>query len=250
MLLMYHSTPSRSESVGQYDISAERFREHLDFLQKWGWNTARVCDLAKRRVTRHPTVVLTFDDGYANNYEGVFIPLAERGMVATWFIVTGCIGKQANWLGTNNGTESIMSADQIREIANAGMEIGSHTVEHPDLTRVDSERIMRELNDSRNSLEQLIGREVTSFAYPYGRFNQDTARLTTKCGYKAACTARAGWHRSDHDPMMLRRVAIFADDTASVLARKIAFADNEFSWWNMASYTLSRLAVRIREKQM
>ena len=98
MLLMYHGTQCRSgDPLSKYDISAERFRQHLDMLKETGWNTAHVSALLTPDVFRTKSVVITFDDGFADNYEGAYMPLVERDMVATWFIVTGCVGKIAEW---------------------------------------------------------------------------------------------------------------------------------------------------------
>ncbi len=249
MLLMYHGTPPASRPTSQYDIGARRFRQHLDLLQKAGWQTVRVSDLVGGELSQNKTVVLTLDDGYANNYAGAFKPLVERGMVATWFVVSNLIGKQATWKRRDSNPEPLFSASQLRELAAAGMEIGSHSCSHPDLSRESPDKVVRELVESRKTLEDLLGQEITSFAYPYGFFNEDTVRLTAECGYKTACTARAGWHKSDQDPMTLRRVTVFSRDTPATLARKIAFADNEFGWGRFIGYMVGRLTARIAGKR-
>ena len=129
------------------------------------------------------------------------------------------------------------------------MEVGSHTYSHADLTCETPARIARELIDSRTALEDILGHEITSFAYPYGRFNDDAVRLASECGYTAACTVRLGWVTVAQNPMLLPRVTVFASDTPATLARKIAFADNDLGWGRMLGYTMKRLAARIRGRR-
>jgi hypothetical protein len=102
-----------------------------------------------------------------------------------------------------------------------------------------------EVRGSRHDLEDMLNRPVTSFAYPYGRFDQTAIEAVRRAGFRIACTTRTGWLGSDPDPLTVRRVAVFAADDLSSFARKIVFADTDVSWRKMARYFSSRIKNRL-----
>lgn len=106
VLLVYHGTVLGSEATdSKYAIPAGWFQEHLDFLNGTSWKTVLPKDCFSRDHDESRMVVITFDDGYEDNYEGAFQPLVERGMVATWSLVSGKLGKHADWSEkANNGS--------------------------------------------------------------------------------------------------------------------------------------------------
>ena len=237
---MYHGTPV-DDPISKYSIRANRFNSHLRYLKKQGWHTALFRDLNTSSVLPEKTVVLTFDDGYADNYEGVFMPLAENNMKATWFITTDCIGKHADWMGSSTLQTQMLTTGKILEMEKAGMEIGSHTCSHPDLTMLSYQQQRDEMTRSKQILEALIHGQITSFAYPYGRHNSDSIAAAKADGYQLACTVHPGEFGSEKNPLLVRRITIFASDSASTLARKLAFADNDVSWKKMARYYYQRI---------
>ncbi|MDD5578639.1 MAG: polysaccharide deacetylase family protein [Methylobacter sp.] len=187
------------------------------------------------------TVILTFDDGYADNYEGAFLPLLDSNMKATWFITTGCIGKNADWMGPPSPQTQMLTAEQLVIMAKAGMEMGSHTCSHPDLTMLSSSQQLDEMTQSKQILESIIAGKIASFAYPYGRYNENSIATVKEAGYESACTTCPGWFRNEESPFLVRRITIFANDTVHTLARKLVFADNNVSWKKMASYYYLRI---------
>ena len=143
------------------------------------------------------------------------------------------------------GGEGMMNWDEIKELQNAGMEIGSHTRTHPRLTEVDRERLKSEVAGSKKDLEDIIGMPVESFAYPYGLLDDKSVKAVRAAGYRAACTTRTGWFGSERDALLIRRVAVFPEDSLSAFARKLVFADNEVSWSRMTRYMASRFRARL-----
>jgi peptidoglycan-N-acetylglucosamine deacetylase len=119
-------------------------------------------------------VTTSWDDGDRSDLKLAEL-LAARGLRATFYITTGGLGKG-----------SVMSPMDLRELSNAGFEIGAHTVTHPVLTEVSRAAATRELVDCKESLEDLLGREVTSFAYPKGRYNSAVVGLVREAGYRCA----------------------------------------------------------------
>ncbi|MBL1264989.1 polysaccharide deacetylase family protein [Methylomicrobium sp. RS1] len=243
IVLMYHGT-TNNYPVSKYSIQASQFKKHLIYLRKNGWHTVCLSELCTPDDLPDKTVALTFDDGYADNFENAFLPLLENNMKATWFITTDGIGKHAEWMGPPSEQTKMLTASQLSEMSAAGMEIGSHTCSHPDLSQATFEQQARELSESKQLLEALLQKPVKGFAYPFGRYNEESLTAITATGYDWACSTRSGWFDKEPNPLLIRRVTIFADDTAAILARKLAFADNDVSWKKMANYYSQRLKAK------
>ena len=139
-------------------------------------------------VERSPSpgmIAVSFDDGLAN-LRSVALPIMQKyGIVATVYVITGLIGQAYPWTSSSSGLR-IMDAAEIAELADAGFEIGAHTVSHPDLSRCSYEESLAEITESREALERLTGREVTTFAYPYARFSDAAERAARDAGLLAA----------------------------------------------------------------
>ncbi|MBE0437650.1 MAG: polysaccharide deacetylase family protein [Methylomicrobium sp.] len=246
--LMYHGTPT-AYPITNYSLKSSLFKSHLNFLKTNVSHFAKVSELLQSQRLPPKSVALTFDDGYANNFENAFLPLIENNMKATWFITTDCIGKYAEWMGPPSEQTKMLSADQLREMSDAGMEIGSHTCSHPDLSQLSFKQKLEELTRSKQLLEDLLQKPVTGFAYPFGRYNEDTLKAVRAAGYEWACSTRSGWFKKEDDPLLIRRVTIFSGDTPSILARKLCFADNDVSLTKLATYYLQRLKTKLTNKQ-
>ncbi len=250
VLLMYHGTPAAKESpASPYWLRADQFAKQLDLLQELGWHTAKVSDLHMPERLPAKTVIMTFDDGFANNYEGAFIPLVERHMCATWYLVSDAIGKNAPWMKTRRAQTPLLALEQLREMLAQGMEIGSHTAHHLDLTRLGQPALKEEIHDSKKRLEDTLCVTVASFAYPFGRYNDAVQELVRQSGYAFACITRPGWFGSLNNPWALRRVTVFRHDSISVFARKLAFADNNVMWRRLTPYLFNRAISRIHQRQ-
>ncbi|MEO6697218.1 MAG: polysaccharide deacetylase family protein, partial [Gammaproteobacteria bacterium] len=243
--LMYHSvTPGSGTPDWLWAVSFRRFTEQLDLLREGGWKTVCVRDLMDGASLPPRTVAITFDDGYADNYPA-FEALAERGMRATWFIVTRDVGKSSSWRDPGAPVLPMLSAEQLRVMAGAGMEIGTHSRSHCRLTEVDDATLHDEVRSSKTELAGMLGKAVESFAYPYGKHDDRVVGAVEAAGYRAACVTRSGWALHNHDLMRIRRVSVFAHDGLSAFARKLAFADNDVSWRHLARYSAERILARI-----
>ncbi len=249
VVFMYHSIgPAFGKSADEWTVSARNFRQQLTLLKKEGWNTVCVRDLIEIENLLPRTAVLTFDDGYADNFDYGFEVLLEYRMRATWFVVTQDIGRRSSWLNPKNTPKPMLSIEQLRQMAEAGMEIASHTRTHPHLPELDPQSLWQEVSDSKKELEDSVGDSVISFAYPYGKFNENCVAAVRNAGYRVACTARPGWLGSENDLLRVRRVSIFAHDNLSTFARKLAFADNNVDWKRMRQYAVARMKARLLRK--
>ena len=130
---------------------------------------------------------ITFDDGLLDNYENALPILENYDVKASFFITVGSLGK-TNW--TSYGDQQCMTATQLREVSSLGHEVGAHTVTHPKLTRVPSAQAHQEIVESKVILEDLLGEQVVSFAYPKGDYNEDVKGLASKAGFQYAVTTR------------------------------------------------------------
>ncbi len=242
VMLMYHAiTPGRARPAWPWAISMQQFCDQLDFLAREGYATPTMGELAEPdRPWPGRTAVLTFDDGYVDNLAAVEA-LKERGMRATWFVVSGSVGREPAWPADGRPAGRLLNAGELRSMQAAGMEIASHTVNHVRLTEVDDVCLMQELTQSRADLEDMLGRAVVSFAYPYGAWDARCADAVRQAGYAAACTTRTGWALRDNDPYRLRRLSMFNNDSVGTLARKLYFGSHNVRWRDIAAYALKRM---------
>lgn len=161
---------------------------HLDALAAAGYRTLTLADAA--RAGGEPagrSVVLTFDDGCRCFAEHALPELRARGMTATVFAVSGELGGENSWdRGAGERRERLMSADELREIAGQGIEVGSHGRKHLDLTACSPDELEAETAGSRGDLEAALGRPAVTFSYPYGRWNERARAAVRAAGYEAA----------------------------------------------------------------
>lgn len=246
LALMYHAIGgTRREAAWPWRVTLQRFRAHLDLLERQGWRTLTIAELVEaNRVAGEREVVITFDDGYVDNLEAC-AELGRRGMRATWFVVTDSLGRMPVWEDDGRPAQRLLDAIELRGMLMQGMEIGSHGCSHRRLPPLDDRALKQEVVDSRATLEQLLGVPVTSFAFPYGSYDARSTAAVRAAGYTAACTTQSGWALLDRDPFSLRRLSVLADDTADVLARKLALVTNDASWGRVARYWWTRARARL-----
>jgi peptidoglycan/xylan/chitin deacetylase (PgdA/CDA1 family) len=120
-------------------------------------------------------VILSFDDGWKDQFTYAFPLLVKNHYSATFFIFTNSIGRR-----------SFVSWEDLRTMQSAGMSIGSHSVSHPYLTSLATSTLWTEISDSKRILEQYLGTAVNEFAYPFGRYNADIVAMVEKAGYHSA----------------------------------------------------------------
>ncbi|MCD4534496.1 polysaccharide deacetylase family protein [Nocardioides sp. cx-169] len=188
------------------------FRRHLDELAAWGAVVLPLDDAVDRlRAGRLPerAVALTFDDGYASVVETAWPLLRERGLPATLFAVSDYLPGERRFawdLGRpeHEGHRRVTAAALVAA-AEDGLDVGSHTVSHPWLPRLSPREQRRELVDSKDALEQLLGRRVTSVAYPTGGWDPVVRRAAGEAGYTIGVTVDRGANPPATPLLSLRR---------------------------------------------
>ena len=243
VMLMYHAvTPGKETPDWPWAVSMQQFCSQLDFLATEGYNTPTMSELVATPADKWTgrTVAITFDDGYIDNLAACE-ELKKRGMRATWFVVSGSVGQSPQWPEDGRPAGRLLNADELRDMQDNGMEIGSHTINHARLTELDDTQLMQELSGSKTTLEDLLGNPVTSFAFPYGTWDARCVEAVKQAGYTAACTTRTGWALRDHSAFHLRRLTVFNTDTPGSLARKLYFGSHDVRWRDIAQYAFRRL---------
>jgi peptidoglycan/xylan/chitin deacetylase (PgdA/CDA1 family) len=164
-------------------------------------------------------VAVTFDDGYESVYREALPEMVARGIPGTVFPVVGSVGGWNDW-DVNLAPRPVrhLSWGQIRELVEAGFEVGSHTLTHRDLTRLDHRALVKELSDSKKMLEDVTGVKVTAISYPFGRFSSRVLDEAAAAGYTCGFTSSPGTKDSR---MAVGRWAVYSIDGARSLERRL-----------------------------
>jgi peptidoglycan/xylan/chitin deacetylase (PgdA/CDA1 family) len=209
-VLCYHIV--ETPAAPRMHIDRETFRQHLRYLEMTGYNVIPLRHLyeyvsGKRASIPKNAIVITIDDGWRSTYTEAFPELQKRKFPFTVFIYPNIIGQTSNAL----------TWEQIKEMSDAGVDIQSHSLTHPFLTKrkhrskTDKEYgewLTRELAQSRRILEKETGRKVQFLAYPYGDYDERVAEASAAAGYTAALTCDFGRVRKGSDPLRMKRFVI------------------------------------------
>jgi len=202
-VLVYHRVGYTKDN---FTVTPERFANDLDILQQYGYCTIsleqmqiflddRTIDLPDKPI------LITFDDGYLDNFTNAYPLLKQHGMVATFFIITDML-----W------TEDRLNPERIVEMAQGGMSFGSHTVSHRRLGELTWAEVQDELVMSKGVLESILGRTVNAIAYPQGSYNENVLAIAQNTGYVTGFTVREGVCYKNSPDLELRRIPIFKYD--------------------------------------
>jgi len=193
-----------SDSDRQYEVTPVRFAEQLAYLKREGFTTVHLADIVAAFSVGKPLpekpVIITFDDGRDNQYTEAFPLLEKFGFTATFFVFTNAMDRPG-----------YMTWDQLAELRDAGMEIGSHGIYHPYLTKLPDEEMQEELVGSRAKLQEMLGVSGDVIAYPFGLHDARVRTAAVEAGYIAG-------RGLDH-------VAVFTADDMMALGSYIAVED-------------------------
>ncbi|HEY3396312.1 MAG TPA: polysaccharide deacetylase family protein [Armatimonadota bacterium] len=225
-ILMYHSVGRHPDDY--LSVAPEAFRRQMEWLAERGRGQETLSQALARPDRPRESVVVTFDDAYADNYEEAFPILKEFGLTATIFAIPGAMGRRPDWTDAHP-VAPLLDWGQVREMSQAGFEFGSHTMTHLDVCAAPLAQVAEELSRSKVLLEEQLGQAITSFAYPYGYFREEMPHLLNAAGYRWAVLADTyGYNTARTDPYQLRRVPIEGSDSLEVFARK---ARGWYNWW-------------------
>ncbi len=220
-VLMYHNiTPPDSEHQMNY-VSPQSFDRQMEFLKRNGFQVLTLSEFVEgiraSRDFHRKSVVITFDDGYADNYTDAFPVLKKYGFPATVFMIADRVGDTG-----------YVTWESLREMDAAGFSVQSHTRRHEYLPDIkDTAMLDDEIINSKRILETYLRKPVDYLCYPKGGFNVQVAEIAQKAGYKAAVTTNRGDSRVDPF-FQLRRIRVNDDDTNIVLWAKTSGYYNLF----------------------
>lgn len=201
-ILEYHMVnPKDKEDAHAYNVPPEEFQRQMDYLQQQGYTTITMLEFMKAKKGKmelpEKPIILTFDDGYEDNYTYLLPILESRGMKATMYMVTNDIGQPG-----------YLTWDELRDMQNRGVEIGSHTANHLPLTELTQQEREDEVKLSKLLMEWNGIRTVFSFSYPNGAYDETMPELLRANEYLTAVTGDAGLNTFETNPYLMQRVNI------------------------------------------
>lgn len=203
-ILIYHSiaphTSNQTLLQKHYDVAPEFLEKQFQYLRDKGFTVIGLdflADALSQTITLPPKpVVLTFDDGWENQFRYGYPLLKKYNYTATFFIFTKAIDH-----------ESFLTWDQIKAMDQGGMTIGGHTRTHPYLLDItDPVALRREIIGGKSVVENRIGHAINLFAYPYGQYNDQIVEKVKEAGYKAARSAHEGVYHTRDDLYTLKGI--------------------------------------------
>ncbi|MBX3049854.1 MAG: polysaccharide deacetylase family protein [Caldilineaceae bacterium] len=220
-VLMYHylSVPPPDADIYRRDLSVspELFASHLDRIQAEGYTTISLYDLQAYLWTGAPLpekpVVITFDDGYRDNFTNAFPLLAERGMIATIFVITDFMDEER---------PAYLTWEMAREMLAAGISIESHGRNHISLKNQDKDYLVWQALGSLETIEYEVGVRPRFVSYPAGEFDDLTIEIFKSANYWAGFTTIQGATHSTDDPFRMHRVRVRHSTDPDELARVLA----------------------------
>jgi peptidoglycan/xylan/chitin deacetylase (PgdA/CDA1 family) len=192
-------TGSEPNSVNtpHLEIAPELFEKQLQYLKNNGYQTISIKQMVSgKNESSLPAkpVIITFDDGTLDFWEYGYPLLEKYGFKASIFVVTDAVGKKSTWdQHIGEPARDLMNWDQLRKLHSCGYEICSHSASHRPFQDLETEELVRELNDSKETIKKHLGIFPDIFAYPKGLYKPVHKELVKKSGYIAACAVILHW---------------------------------------------------------
>ncbi|PKO23602.1 MAG: hypothetical protein CVU38_03180 [Chloroflexi bacterium HGW-Chloroflexi-1] len=216
-ILMYHyvSEPPQDADDIRQDLSVppERFDDHLRYLSDAGYHVITLDDLlyalTQGRALPDKPIILTFDDGYEDNYLNAFPLLQKYGMVGEFFIMTDVV---------NAKTAGYMTWAQIEEMARVGQRFGSHSRDHPDLWGKSVDYLVWQALGGMEAIQEHLGYHPRWISYPSGSYDAQVIAVYKSANYWGGLTTHQGATHTPGDIFELTRVRVRGSHTAQDLA--------------------------------
>ena len=261
-IIMYHKISTLTQGLdAEWNVSPGQFRGQMEMLAGGAFNVISLGQfadcLASGRAPPRNSVVITFDDGYANIYQHAFPVLLELGLPATIFQTVQFAHEQRlfSWDEAEYGDQPELfdavrplSWDEIREMCQSRLiSMGSHTMTHPHLGLLSPQEIRFEVGESKRLLEEQTGEPIRFFAFPggirrFGDISEMALETLVDCGYTLACTSAIGRSAIGDDPFALKRIGIGQIDTPALFRAKVIGA---YDWVHHAQKAFQRIFPKV-----
>ena len=233
-VLLYHRVLKRGDMKGRHKIYIyeDKFRRQMQFLKQAGYSVITFEDIYHNRVPADgsPKIIITFDDGYEDNYKTAFPILKEFGFRAVIFLVTGM---QRNEWGIVEGEPAIPMMDEqmLQEMQDYGFELGGHTFNHKALTNLEPGEVLKEIAGCKTDLEQRFHKPVLSFSYPFGAQNQEIKQMVAQSGFIYGIATNTGPDNLFSDLLQIRRNEIGPRTTLCSFRKKAGAPKSMFNFF-------------------
>lgn len=217
-ILMYHhiaelpldATPLQLD----WTVTPKNFDAQMQWLARNGFRSVSMAQLVAHLRQRQPLpakpIIISFDDGWQEQYATAFPILTKYGLSGTFFLYARPL----------DHTE-FMTWSQAQELSAAGMDIQSHSLTHPHLRALAPEAAYKEIAESKVTLEKRIGKPVIAFCYPFGEYNSAVIEMVKRAGYTSAVTLAGGYRQRADELYTLRRIRVSYHDTLEEFAKRL-----------------------------
>jgi len=229
-ILLYHSI---GDSPAFFNVTKEAFVKQLEFLKRQKYQVVPLSLLVEKLKKGEPladkTVVLTFDDGYSDNFVNAWPALKEHNFPATIFLAAGHLGQL---LGNSEGGQiQVLNEAQIKEMVGSGLiELASHTQSHPRLEKISDVDFAQEARLSKETIEKITGQPCRFFAYPRGYWRESFFGILQDLGYEAACSVQEGLIKVGDNPFCLKRNMVYGFISWAEFKGKLTQAVVVYNW--------------------
>jgi peptidoglycan/xylan/chitin deacetylase (PgdA/CDA1 family) len=210
---LYHAFVDRDELPGRFTMPVRNFARQMAWLKRLGYTVITLQQYLQHRRDGHPpparTVIITFDDGYADVYNLAYPILRRHAFPATVFLVSNRVGGCADWTGRLElGGRRLLDWPQIKEMQLAGFQFGAHTRTHPHLVGMSADCIRREAEGSKLELENSLKVSIDLFAFPFGEYDATVQAIAEQVGFLASCSTKGGLNKFTTAAHALRRTEV------------------------------------------
>jgi peptidoglycan/xylan/chitin deacetylase (PgdA/CDA1 family) len=196
-------------------VPEQQFKQQMKYIKDNGYATITLDELSKFMLENKPipqkSVVITFDDGYVDNYQYAYPILKEFNLKATVFVISKTIDKRKGY----------MTSNQLKELQSNGIDIQSHTLDHEELTTLSYEKQLTTLKESKKILENLLGKKVNYIAYPYAKYNDNTIKAAKDAGYVMGFILGGKVATKNDGIYTLHRICVIPSDSMDVLRARL-----------------------------
>lgn len=204
--------PPKEAKLKTLFVAKEQLKRQLKLLKFMGFDFLSLRDLLLNKKVKKG-VLLTFDDAYLDFWGKalpIFMELKVRSVI---FVPVALVGSYNQWdYDRIRIKKPIMNWEHIKELHSLGFEIGSHSLTHPYLSKIDPQKAWEEIYTSKVILEDKLGTEIKAFCYPYGDYSQQVRDMVQRAGYSIAFTTRHGSFEESENFFEVRRITIFGND--------------------------------------